>query len=374
MSKIKEIRTHLILIERKKEILPKTSHGSTTHNEYVIVEVVTADGAVGAGEVTAAVGWNGEDGVSSADLLIRKIAPAITGLEVDDWDAISQSISQWTRHRPFLKAAVEMACLDADGKEKGKNVSDLFGGALRTEFATKLVLPAREAEVVRGMAEIAKSRGGKAFKVKVGLDIVKDRARLAAVRDVIGLEPPLLVDANEGWNPTEEATIIKLIEEFNIVCVEQPYPRRFVRESARLQANTSALLMADESVWTLDNVERIAETQSFKTVSLYPGKQGGLRSCLESAKRATELGLGVSLGSNLETGVGSSVMAHFLALAPQIEPKVPGDLLGPLYFVDDVTTGTPWITWTGATLPTGPGLGIEIDQKLLKAHRISVTV
>ena len=93
MSKIKEIRTHLILIERKKEILPKTSHGSTTHNEYVIVEVVTADGAVGAGEVTAAVGWNGEDGVSSADLLIRKIAPAITGLEVDDWDAISQYIS-----------------------------------------------------------------------------------------------------------------------------------------------------------------------------------------------------------------------------------------------------------------------------------------
>jgi muconate cycloisomerase len=245
---------------------------------------------------------------------------------------------------------------------------------LRTEFATKLVLPAREAEVVRGMAEIAKSRGGKAFKVKVGLDIVKDRARLAAVRDVIGSEPPLLVDANEGWNPTEEGTIIKLIEEFNIVCVEQPYPRRFVKESARLQANTPALLMADESVWTLDNVERIAESQSFKTVSLYPGKQGGLRSCLESARRATELGLGVSLGSNLETGVGSSVMAHFLALAPKIEPRVPGDLLGPLYFVDDVTTGTPWITWTGATLPTGPGLGIEIDQKLLKAHKISVTI
>ncbi|NCA19020.1 MAG: hypothetical protein EBR76_04515, partial [Actinobacteria bacterium] len=163
-------------------------------------------------------------------------------------------------------------------KERGKNVSDLFGGPLRSEFRTKLVLPAREAEVV------------------------------------------------------------------------------------------------DESVWTLDNVERIAESQSFKVVSLYPGKQGGLRSCLESARRATELGLGVSLGSNLETGVGSSVMAHFLALAPKIEDKVPGDLLGPLYFVDDVTTGTPWIKWTGASLPTGAGLGIEIDHTLLAAHKISVSV
>lgn len=374
MSKIVEVRTHLILMERKKEILPKTSHGSTTHNEYVVFEVETADGAVGVGEVTAAVGWNGEEGVGSADLLIRKIGPAITGLAVEDWDSISRVIEQWTRHRPFLKAAVEMACLDAEGKEKSKNVSELFGGALRTEFATKLVLPAREAEVVRGMAEIAKSRGGKAFKVKVGLDIEADRARLAAVRDVIGSEPPLLVDANEGWRPSEERIIIDLIERFNIACVEQPYPRRFVKESARLQAATSALLMADESVWTLDNVERIAEAASFKVVSLYPGKQGGLRACLESARRATELGLGVSLGSNLETGVGSATMAHFLALAPAIEEKVPGDLLGPLYFVDDVTTGTPWITWQGAFLPTGPGLGIELDQMLLAQHKINVTV
>jgi L-Ala-D/L-Glu epimerase len=374
MSKIIEVKTHLILIERKKEILPKTSHGSTTHNEYVIIEVITSDGAVGAGEVTAAVGWNGEEGVGSADLLIRKIAPSITGLEVSDWESISKAIEQWTRHRPFLKAAVEMACLDAEGKEKGVTVSELFGGPLRTRFATKLVLPAREAEVVRGMAQIAKDRGGTAFKVKVGLDIAADRARLAAVREVIGEKPPLLVDANEGWRPEQEREIIDIIEKFNIVCVEQPYPRRFVEESARLQKNTAALLMADESVWTLDNVRRIAQAQSFKVVSLYPGKQGGLRSCLESARLATSLGLGVSLGSNLETGVGSAFMAHFLALAPEITAEVPGDLLGPLYFVDDVTTGTPWITWTGASLPSGPGLGIELDQQLLRQHKISVSV
>ena len=374
MSKIIEVKTHLILIERKKEILPKTSHGSTTHNEYVIIEVITSDGAVGAGEVTAAVGWNGEEGVGSADLLIRKIAPSITGLEVSDWESISKAIEQWTRHRPFLKAAVEMACLDAEGKEKGVTVSELFGGPLRTRFATKLVLPAREAEVVRGMAQIAKDRGGTAFKVKVGLDIAADRARLAAVREVIGEKPPLLVDANEGWRPEQEREIIDIIEKFNIVCVEQPYPRRFVEESAQLQKNTAALLMADESVWTLDNVRRIAQAQSFKVVSLYPGKQGGLRSCLESARLATSLGLGVSLGSNLETGVGSAFMAHFLALAPEITAEVPGDLLGPLYFVDDVTTGTPWITWTGASLPSGPGLGIELDQQLLRQHKISVSV
>lgn len=374
MSIIKSVRTHLILIERKKDILPKTSHGSVTHNEYVIIEIETRDGVVGVGEVTASVGWNGEEGAGSADLMIRKVTPAITGLDVADWDSVSRRIEQWTRHRPFLRAAVEMACLDAEGKIKGKNVSDLFGGALRREFTTKLVLPAREAEVVRGMAAIARDRGAKAFKVKVGLDIEADRARLAAVRDVIGSEPALLVDANEGWRPTDESTIIKLADIFNIACIEQPYPRRFAKESAQLQSKTSALLMADESVWTLDQVETIAENKSFKVVSLYPGKQGGLRSCLDSARRATELGLGVSLGSNLETGVGSAPMAHFLALAPALAPEVPGDLIGPLYYVDDVTTGTPWITWKGAHLPEGPGLGIELDYESLKRHKLSVSV
>ena len=373
MSKIKEVRVHLVLIERKKEILPKTSHGSTTHNEYVIIEIETEDGVIGVGEVTCAVGWNGEEGVGSADLLKRKIAPAITGIEVGNWLEIATAVEQWTRHRPFLRAGIEMACLDAEGKLSNKNVASLLGGARRTHFETKLVLPSREPEVVHGMAKIALDRGGKAFKVKVGLDIAADRARLEKVREVIG-DAPLLVDANEGWRPTEEAQIIRLIEDFNIQAVEQPYPRRMVHESARLQASTESLLMADESVWTTNDVIRIAESQSFKVVSLYPGKQGGIRACLEAATIATNLGLGVSLGSNLETGIGSAAMAHFLALAPALCKEVPADLLGPLYFVEDLAVDTSWIKWTGADLPTGNGLGVEINHDALDRHKISITV
>jgi L-alanine-DL-glutamate epimerase-like enolase superfamily enzyme len=373
MSKIKEVRVHLVEIERKKEILPKTSHGTTTHNEYVLVEIETSSGVVGVGEVTCAVGWNGEEGTGSADLLKRKISPAIIGLEVGDWLGISRAMEQWTRHRPFLRAGVEMACLDAEGKLANKNVAELLGGALRTEFATKVVLPAREADVVHGMAKIALSRGSKAFKVKVGLDIQADRARLEKVRDVIG-DAPLLVDANEGWRPEEERHILDLIDEFNIAAVEQPYPRRMVEDSAQLQAKTPALLMADESVWTIDDVIRIAESDSFKVVSLYPGKQGGIRACLESAKLATHLGLGVSLGSNLETGIGSAAMAHFLAVAPALCKDVPGDLLGPLFFVEDLAVDTSWITWSGASLPQGPGLGVEINQDALSRHKISLSV
>ena len=121
------------IIERKKEILPKTSHGSTTHNEYVIIEIETENGVVGVGEVTCAVGWNGEEGVGSADLLKRKIAPALTGIEVGNWLDISLAIEQWTRHRPFLRAGVEMACLDVEGKLSNKN--DRYG-----KFSTKYLL------------------------------------------------------------------------------------------------------------------------------------------------------------------------------------------------------------------------------------------
>jgi muconate cycloisomerase len=373
MSKIREVRVHLVIVERKKEILPKTSHGTTTHNEYVILEIETESGAVGVGEVTCSVGWNGEEGTGSADLMKRKIAPSIIGLAVDDWLGISRAIEQWTRHRPFLRAGVEMACLDAQGKIGNLSVATILGGVRRTQFATKVVLPSREADVVHGMAKMAFDRGSKAFKVKVGLDIAADRARLERVRDVIG-DAPLLVDANEGWRPEEERHILNLVDDFNIAAIEQPYPRRMVADSAQLQAKTSALLMADESVWTIDDVIRIAESASFKVVSLYPGKQGGIRVCLEAATLATNLGLGVSLGSNLETGIGSAAMAHFLAAAPALCEDVPGDLLGPLFFVEDLAVDTSWITWSGASLPVGPGLGVEINQDALNRHKISITV
>ncbi len=370
---IREVRVHLVNITRKTELLPKTSHGSALSNDYVVIEVETNDGVVGVGEVTCAVGWNGEEAIGSVDLLRRKIVPSIIGLSVDDWDGIFKSMEQWVRHRPFLKAGIEMACLDAEGKTKGTSVADILGGALRKDFRTKLVLPARETEVVRGMAKIALERGGTSFKVKVGLDIVADRERLSAVREVIG-DHSLLVDANEGWRPEQEDDVLKLISDFNIVAIEQPYPRHMAKESARLQAATPALLMADESVWTSHDVARIAEEASFKVVSLYPGKQGGIRACLAAAKLATKLGLEVSLGSNLETGIGSAAMAHFLALVPVLCPTVPSDLLGPLYFEEDLVLDSSWIKWTGASLPTGPGLGIEIDNSAVKAHEFSVTI
>jgi len=373
MPIISKVEVHLFRIERKKEILPKTSHGTTTHNEYVILEIYTKSGVVGIGEVTCALGWNGEEGVGTADILKRKIAPDLIGKDISNWLEISSVIEPSVRHRPFLRAGIEMACLDAEGKLREMPVAQLLGGIRRSEFATKLVLPSREAEVVRGMAKIALDRGGTAFKVKVGLNLQADRARLAAVRDVIG-GARLYVDANEGWRPDEEPLILDLIDDFNILAVEQPYPRRMVAESAELQAKTSALLMADESVWTTNDVINIAANKSFKVVSLYPGKQGGIRACLEAATLATNLGLGVCLGSNLETGVGSAAMAHFLAVAPALCKQIPGDLLGPLYFESDITTDTSWVKWTGASLPTGPGLGVELDHGVLDSLRISVTV
>jgi L-alanine-DL-glutamate epimerase-like enolase superfamily enzyme len=372
-DRISTVRIHPIKIGRKMELLPKTSHGSTQSSEYVIIEIETHSGIIGVGEVTCSVGWNGEEAIGSADLLMRKIGPILEGLLVDDWQSISRCIEPWVRYRPFLRAAIEMACLDAEGKRRGLNVAEILGGIRRTEFSTKIVLPARESDVVQEMAKIALHRGAECFKVKVGLDLVADRNRLEVVRDIVG-NRPILVDANEGWRPDEESEILRLISDFEIAAVEQPYPRRMVKESAALQVKTESLLMADESVWTIEDVIHIAESGSFKVVSLYPGKLGGIRTCLKAAEIATELELGVSLGSNLETGIGSALMAHFLAVAPALSSVVPNDLIGPLYFEEDMVRDSSWISWSGASLPVGSGLGVNLDRSALDACKVSVTI
>jgi L-alanine-DL-glutamate epimerase-like enolase superfamily enzyme len=128
-------------------------------------------------------------------------------------------------------------------------------------------------------------------------------------------------------------------------------------------------MIGDESVWTLADVGRSAESGAFDMVSLYPGKCGGLRAALVMAEAAAALGLGVTFGSNLELGVGAAALAHAIAASPVLSPLVPADLIGPLYFESSLVTDRSFVGWGGATVPPGPGLGVQLDPDALARYR-----
>lgn len=366
---IVSVRAVPVRVERLATFRPRTAKAAPTHSEYTLVEIEVAGGVVGVGEATTAPAWNGEDAVGTADLLQRVLGPELVGRRVDRWPDVAAVVDRHVRRRPFLRAAVEMACLDAEGRSKGRPVAELLGEVHRTRIPTKFVLPARDPEAVGSMAGAAVELGAAALKVKVGLDLDADFARVRLVRAAAGGRP-VSVDANEGWSPAEPEELARALRPMHLAAIEQPFPRGAARQTGVLRRAVGAAVVADESVWDEHDVTAEATRDAFSEVSLYPGKVGGLRRCLRLAEAATSCGLGVSYGSNLELGVGAAAMAHVAAATPLLSATVASDVIGPLYFVSPLVEDVGFVTFGGATLPEGPGLGVDLDLDAVRASRL----
>ncbi|MCE2528254.1 MAG: hypothetical protein J4G11_00085 [Acidimicrobiia bacterium] len=357
-------------VPRLARLLPKTAHGQVLASRYVVLELESNSGVVGIGEVTCSPAWNGEEALETSRLLSGPLQSELVGADPLSWADVSTRFDRTIHDRPFLRAAVEMACLDLAARHFDVPAYVLLGGAYRTRIATKIVLPAREIETVRAMAGGLLGLGITTLKVKVGLEVEGDIARVAAVRETLGPDVRITVDANEGWSPEEARSAVERLDGLGVVAVEQPLSRRAWEASAALRRMTGMAVMGDESIWTRRDVIEAARTGGFDTVNLYPGKCGGLRRTISMADLARGLGLAVSYGSNLELGIGSAAMAHAAAATRQLSPVVPADLIGPLYFESTMVADAGFVRWDGADVPPGTGLGIQLDRKALERYRI----
>ena len=370
--KIVSVGATPVEVPRLARLLPKTAHGEVQASRYVVLEIESSGGIVGIGEVTCSPAWNGEEALETSELVAASLGPALVGADPLSWADVSARVDGTVRSRPFLRAAVEMACLDIAGRRLGVPAHVFLGGAYRTRIATKIVLPARDIETVRKMAGRLVGLGITTVKVKVGLDVDQDVARVAAVRNVLGRDVAITVDANEGWTPEDAISAVERLESLGVAAVEQPLAREAADASAALCRMTGMAVMGDESIWTRHDVAEAARTGSFDTVSLYPGKCGGLRRTVAMAGMARALGLSVAYGSNLELGIGAAAMAHAIAATKVLSPIVPADLIGPLYFKSAMIEDAGFVGWDSATVPSGVGLGVQLDQAAVDTYRIPV--
>lgn len=367
--RILEIVATPVRVPRLPRFLPKTAHGESSASEYIVLELVGESGLVGLGEVTCSPRWNGEEIVSSMAIIDRHLREILIGASVSSWRPLLDSVSSVSAKEPFLRAAVEMALLDLTGKQLGVSVSELLGGARRSSIPTKAVLPARDVESVGHMATEALELGANSLKVKVGLGLDDDLRRVAAVRREVGDDVLVMVDANEGWTLTEAQRAFAELARLNVAAVEQPLNRSSSVQNAKLKSS-GVLLIGDESIWVLSDVVNAASQGDFDVVSLYPGKCGGITECIRLSSVADDLGLGVTYGSNLELGIGAAALAHAAATGPATHPLTPSDIIGPLYFESSLVTDETFVAWSGASIPEGLGLGVELDRSALAHYAI----
>src|SRR5262249_15340800 len=144
------------------------------------------------------------------------LAPVLVGRDPREVRIAREAMDRALKGNPFTKAAVEMALWDLSGKSAGLPLYQLLGGKVRDRIPIKLMIGAFDpAQAVR-LAETFLGWGARCLKVKVGIDLERDLARLRAVRETAGAEIPITVDANGGWDLATAGRALPQIEPFNI--------------------------------------------------------------------------------------------------------------------------------------------------------------
>jgi L-alanine-DL-glutamate epimerase-like enolase superfamily enzyme len=217
------------------------------------------------------------------------------------------------------------------------------------------------------LAEKFLTSGVKFLKVKVGLDPTTDLERVRAIRAAAGPDVRIGIDANGGWSLAAARRMVKDLEPLGLAFIEQPIPPGDPAALAELRTLTTVPIMADESAFTLTDAWTVATARAADIISIYPGKNGGIAAALEVAHLAKAAGLVCHMGSNLELGVATAAMIHLAAACPTIAcEQYPADILGPLYHEWDVVQESLNLGPVAAEVPTGPGLGVDLDERRIR--------
>lgn len=365
--KITHIETIPVRVPIRPEVAIRSSLGAHTHSPFLMLKVHTDEGLVGLGEVSCTPRWSGEDNLTAQLLIHQCLEPALTGRDPRDIEAAVKIMRGALANNPFTKSGVEMALWDILGKASGLPVYRLMGGAVREVVALKFSISGTSAAKASALAQWAVEQGFRTMKVKVALG--DDLERVAAIRKAIGSGVRLGVDANGGWSVREAVQALRRMAAYDIFFAEQPVAPRDVAWMAEVRRQIETPVMADESLYTLEDSMALARASAADMFSLYVGKSG-LTAARKIAGVAEAAGLICTIGSNMELGVAQAAMIHLAVATPAIDSDtIPCDILSHLFYDTNLLTEPLPVSGAEARAPQKPGLGVELDEESLARYR-----
>ncbi len=334
---------------------------------FVFVRLESRDGLVGWGEAACLGGptWSEESAESIAATVERYLAPWLVGRDFTALEALRLEMARRVKGNPFARAAVEMALWDLNGRQLGVPVHRLLGGRVRDRVPLSWSLAVDDPEAELAEARDLVARGHRIFKIKTGAHpVAEDVARVRRIREAVGPAVSLRVDANQGWDRATALAAIRQMESYGVDFVEQPVPRWDLEGLAEIGRRASVPVMADESCCSPHDALALARLGGVGILALKVTKAAGIAPTMAVARIAEAAGLSCYVGCMIETSLGT---AAYLQVALAAAPVTWGcELFGPLLLRGDVARA-PVRYRDGAILAQdGPGLGVEVDEALLK--------
>jgi len=278
------------------------------------------------------------------------------------FEKLHDKMNKVVKDVPAAKAAIDIACFDIAGKALGVPVYQLLGGRYHEKFPITHVLSIGTPEA---MAEEAANRvemGYRSFKMKVGTEVLRDVARIKAVRERVGEDIAIRVDVNQGWgNAATTLQGLRAMKDLNIDWLEQPVDSEDIDGMVEIKSKSDVTLMIDEGLRGVREMREIIAKRAADKVNIKLMKCGGIYPAMKLAVMAEMAGIECQVGSMVESSVGSAAGFH-VAFSKKIMTSV--ELTGPLKFSKDVGNlhyDVPFIC-----LNEKPGLGVDVDEAVIK--------
>ena len=359
--RLESIRLREIRLPLKEPF--RISSGEVTERRILLLELRDADGHATWSECVAGEQPNyGPETIDTAWHAIRSwLAPRILGQQLAGPGDAAVLLNDGVRGHPMAKAAVEMGCwaLEAEGRKVA--LAEVLGGVREwVPVGISLGIQRSPAALVE-RALAAQVAGYRKIKLKIGPG--SDIEYVAAVREALGADAPLMADANSAY-ALEDAAHLAELDAFLLLMIEQPlYPEDLVRHAA-LQRILRTPICLDESIVSRRHAEDMIELGSGRIVNIKPGRVGGFAESIAIHDVCAAHAMPVWCGGMLESGIGR---AYNLALATLPNFKIPGDLSpSSRYWERDIVTPE----WTmdsngGMRVPldrAGLGVGVDVDR------------
>lgn len=336
---------------------------------YVLVRVSTNDGVVGWGE--AGRFCEAETPFGIVWTIEHLLAPRLVGADPLNRLAIHRRMDRAIAGNPHAKGAIDMALFDVAGKALGVPACMLLGGQLRDSVAVSARVGSAESidDACRRAGDAA-AEGYRCVKLKVGEDVARDIQTVRQVRATVGPDFLIRLDANQGYSRAAVPAIQRM-EASGLLVIEQPFPADDLATMQHLATTIDTPVMADEAATSPRAVVTLAAWRAADAIQVKVGRAAGLGNAYGMAMAAEALGLSVGIGSMLEAGVGAAAVLQLAAAVPAL--PFPLETSGPLTFAETDIVQTPIAVRDGrVNIPSGPGLGIEVDEAALQRLRLQL--
>lgn len=337
----------------------KTSQISLKHRETIIIKVIDELGNKGYGEVVAfnEPFYTNETLIDSKLMLINTYAPMLIHKDIKH----PFDIHKWIDlSYPMALAGLENALVDLYARRHKQSIMDIiFGEEANDEIYAGIVLGDQDLPNLIKQIDQYQKDGYTRFKIKIKPD--DGFIKLEAIRKKYP-NIKLLVDANKSYG-IEQIKELKLLDELNLLCIEEPLDSADFLAYQKLQKEMKTPICLDESIQKIDDLKTAIKLKAFKVVNIKVGRVGGIYYVKQMIDLCRKNNIQYWIGSMLESGISKILHVHLASLK---DTYIPGDLSSTnRYFKEDIIKPEIIVEQGMIKIPKGCGLGVEIDENAL---------